>query len=558
MQSDLIANHKDRIHAELLLARLRQLDGEDAATSLDQADDAIARLESRLADVSLSDAALVRESDAHRESAVLYLALASGLGDEERIFRAMQLANISELARRQDFARDGSDQDGDAQTLRNELLDLARQQAELSARLDQARIDATDTAGELTAELASVAGLQQVAERALLEEHPDFVARYRPVPVALADLRTRLGADEILVAPVEGDLQGWLVRVSADGVASHALEMDNIAASVATLRAAVDAPQTLASFPQEEAHALFAALFPDGVAGVDRVLVYGGRSLATLPLGMLVTEAYTGDLRRAPWLARMVGSQTIGNLALFSRADAQSQTEAGRRFVGVGGIALPGSDGGERLAGLFRSGRPDATTIADLPELPGAAGELNRIAASFPPSARTLMIGPDASEARFKAADLQDIAVLAFATHGLVAGELADLWEPALLLRPGEGDSGDDGLLGASEIAGLAIDADWVILSACNTAAGSSPGAPSFGGLAAAFAQAGARSLLLSHWRVRDDAAAYLSARTVEIAAQGRDRAEALRQAQVELMENRTVADAGHPSVWAPFILIEN
>ena len=121
----------------------------------------------------------------------------------------------------------------------------------------------------------------------------------------------------------------------------------------------------------------------------------------------------------------------------------------------------------------------------------------------------------------------------------------------------GEG-SGEDGLLGASEIARLRLDADLVILSACNTAAGLDGQAPVYSGLATAFAQAGARSLMLSHWRVRDDAAARLTVGTVEGMAAGLDRPEALRRAQLSLMGDSDVAGAAHPAIWAPFVIIEN
>jgi CHAT domain-containing protein len=97
-----------------------------------------------------------------------------------------------------------------------------------------------------------------------------------------------------------------------------------------------------------------------------------------------------------------------------------------------------------------------------------------------------------------------------------------------------------------------------VILSACNTAAGDGTGGAVYSGLATAFTLAGAKALLLSHWRVRDDAAARLSVDTVRGAGRGLDRAEALRRAQVRMLGDRRLADSAHPAIWAPFVLIEN
>src|SRR4029079_13630546 len=95
-----------------------------------------------------------------------------------------------------------------------------------------------------------------------------------------------------------------------------------------------------------------------------------------------------------------------------------------------------------------------------------------------------------------------------FATHGLVAGDLSGLAEPALVLTPpAAGSDTHDGSHTASEIAVLKLNADWVVLSACNTAAGSTEGAEALSGLARAFFYAGARSLLVSHWSVFSTAA---------------------------------------------------
>lgn len=149
---------------------------------------------------------------------------------------------------------------------------------------------------------------------------------------------------------------------------------------------------------------------------------------------------------------------------------------------------------------------------------------------------------------------LKDYRVLHFATHGLVAGELNGLDEPALVLSPPDAASeADDGLLTAAEVAGLSLAAEWVVLSACNTAAGSDVGADALSGLARAFFFAGARGLLVSHWAVNSNAAVILTTQT--FAALGRDagigRAEALRRTMLSM-----IAAGDPPAHWAPFILV--
>ena len=150
-----------------------------------------------------------------------------------------------------------------------------------------------------------------------------------------------------------------------------------------------------------------------------------------------------------------------------------------------------------------------------------------------------------------------------FATHGLIAGEAAQLGkgraEPALVLSPPEHPTEeDDGLLTASEVAGLKLDADWVVLSACNTAAGEEAGAEALSGLARAFFYAGARALLVSHWPVQSYAATMLTSRTFAEMRKFREagRAEAFRRAMLALIGEESRPWTAHPSVWAPFTVI--
>ena len=192
-----------------------------------------------------------------------------------------------------------------------------------------------------------------------------------------------------------------------------------------------------------------------------------------------------------------------------------------------------------------------------MPELPKAEAELRQIETAFGSDFSTVLTGGAATEKAVREMGLASYSVIAFATHGLVSGELKGLSEPALVFTPPDLPVAEnDGLLTATEISQMTITADWVILSACNSGGGRNNSSPTYSGLARAFRLAGARSLLLSHWEVRDDAAALLTINTVKNAASGMDRAEALRQAQLELMSDPSVPGAAHPAIWAPFILI--
>jgi CHAT domain len=156
------------------------------------------------------------------------------------------------------------------------------------------------------------------------------------------------------------------------------------------------------------------------------------------------------------------------------------------------------------------------------------------------------------------AAKLDAYRVVYFATHGLVAGDVKGLGEPSLALTlPAKPNSLDDGLLTASEVSGLKLNADWVVLSACNTAARQTAGAEALSGLARAFFYVGARALLVSHWSVASDAATRLTTST--FAAMAADpkagRAEAPRQAMLAYMNDASNPNA-RPAFWGPFSVI--
>ena len=153
---------------------------------------------------------------------------------------------------------------------------------------------------------------------------------------------------------------------------------------------------------------------------------------------------------------------------------------------------------------------------------------------------------------------LAQYRVVHFAAHGALSGEIENTSEPGLILTPPKEQSDeDDGYLSASEIATLKLDADWVIVSACNTAAGGSDNAEALSGLARAFFYAGTRALLVSHWSV--DSAATVKLITQAVGATARDtrvgRAEALRRAMLAMIDKGEERDA-HPALWAPFIVV--
>jgi CHAT domain-containing protein len=210
--------------------------------------------------------------------------------------------------------------------------------------------------------------------------------------------------------------------------------------------------------------------------------------------------------------------------------------------------------------------RGSLANVADIKgqvPLPETADELCAVADGVQAdTARDIHLGSRATEREVKrlsdSGDLAKYRLVHFATHGTLAGELKGTHEPGLILTPPEtATDDDDGYLSASEIASLKLDADWVVLSACNTAAGGATNAEALSGLGRAFIYAGARSLLVSHWAVDSDATVKLI--TGAVSEMSRDpkvgRSDAMRRSMLALIDKGSNEEA-HPAYWAPFVVV--
>ena len=221
-------------------------------------------------------------------------------------------------------------------------------------------------------------------------------------------------------------------------------------------------------------------------------------------------------------------------------------------FAARGGMALTETHG--KTA--------DASFLRRQPPLPETADELCAVASDLGADPAEIRLGARATEREVKrlseSGQLAKYRIVHFATHGALAGQVTGNTEPGLVMTPPDSPSeGDDGYLTASEIAALRLDADWVILSACNTAAGDFKGAEALSGLARAFFYAQARALLVSHWAVNSDATVKLITSAVRTLRRHPriGRAEALRRAMLAMIDGGE-PEEGHPSFWAPFVLV--
>lgn len=335
-------------------------------------------------------------------------------------------------------------------------------------------------------------------------------------------------------------------------------------------------------FDTAAAHALWRDLFggiEPALAQKSHLILVPPADLLDLPFAALVTSPEPPDsLGEVAWMIRRHAISVLPSVAGLKTLRRQAGGGALAPFLGVGDPAIGqgGAIACDALGSIaMRSAAPTASVvdasptgladvgaIAALPRLPDAACEVAAIAGAIGPPSR-LLLGAAATETAIKAMDasgeLAGYRTIVFATHGLIAGEAGAAAPGLVLTPPAEASLADDGLLTSAEIATLRLDAELVVLSACNTAAGERGDAEGLSGLARAFFHAGARSLLVTHWAVYSEAAVMIStgalARLREDPSLGH--AEALRQATLAILDapgqSRMRLD---PAFWAAFTIV--
>jgi CHAT domain-containing protein/tetratricopeptide (TPR) repeat protein len=359
----------------------------------------------------------------------------------------------------------------------------------------------------------------------------------------------------------------------------------------------VKEPPTPLPFGHARAHKLYQGLFGEvqDLIKSKHLLIVPSGPLTQLPFQVLVIKQPTSsDDRVVAWLARDHAITVLPAVSSLRALRRVARPSAARRpMIGVGNPVLDGPDsrsaGRAKLARAtqrcpetlgrwrvtasdhranvtrvdMRGGLADVAHLKALAPLPETASELCSVAHDVNADvARDIRLGSQATEREVKrlsaSGELAKYRMVHFATHGALAGELDGAHEPGLILTPpATATEEDDGYLSASEIAALKLDADWVVLSACNTAAGGATNAEALSGLGRAFIYAGARSLLVSHWAVYSEATVKLI--TGAVGAMARDpkvgRAEAMRRSMLALIDKGSKEEA-HPSFWAPFVVV--
>lgn len=429
-------------------------------------------------------------------------------------------------------------------------------------------------------ELAALDQRLKEQDALIVQRFPQYQELLGLGSLPLEEARAMLGADEALLSYLVDERATYLIALNRSRIEFLKLEIgrDELRSIVKNLREHLDSSGDRADrnlrrpYPVVESYQLYRRVVAPAEAvlrGVSSVMVVPDDALLSLPFGALVAETSgapvrdTASLAQVGWLARryaftvLPSDTSLRAIRRFARPPVGSEA-----FAGFGDPLLRGDVRQTRrasLAQLFPRGPvADVNEVRRLPPLPDSRDGLYAVADLLQAERTDVHVQADATETSVKRMNLSSYAIVAFSTHGFLGGESRSAAEPALVLTPPErGTELDDGLLTASEVAQLKLNTDWLLLSACTTAAADgTPGAEGLPSLSRAFFHAGSRSLLLSHWTAPSDVVLKLTTRTLRESARGASRAEALQRSMFALMNGEDRIEYVHPMYWAAFTVV--
>ncbi len=456
---------------------------------------------------------------------------------------------------------------GEAGAASSTLPDIAAQMRHRIAVLDKQR-------GELQARIK--AGF------------PGYERLVRPLPPQLDEIAARLTGDEALwvLMPDAVGVNVWAIKQEQGRAVARfhraALDQQRLQQVVGALRGSLESLGSqgkLLPFNDALAYQLYRDLLgPLAAEMADRRqwMFAASGPLAHLPFAVLQTQPRQAD--QSAWLIRQVSLSQVPSVGAWLSLRMLPRRQMPQQMLMAWGdpvfnpaLAGPASGGSIRNLGLrgaspvedLERALPDGAKLYhSIPPLPETRDELQELARVLKADAGSdLVLGAQATRASVLKANqsgqLAQRKVIAFATHGLMAGELPNLTQPALALAA-DGSEKQNALapvLTLEDVLGLKLNADWVVLSACNTAAADGRAEEALSGLARGFFYAGSRSLLVTHWAVESESAKELTTRTFGHFTSNPQapKGVSLREAMLQVMSDSRYA---HPAFWAPYVLV--
>jgi len=423
------------------------------------------------------------------------------------------------------------------------------------------------TLADIDKQIAQANAALQQDDLAVQAAAPNFGQLVQQV-VSAADVLKALRPDEGFLGITSTPSRTWLffLHGGAIQVASSHVSDAGMTQWVKSVLASIEPGDNgLPPYDMADASSIYQNTlgpFASDMAQVHELVIAPSGALMALPFSLLPTgKASADNLAGAPWLVRQANLAYVPAAANFvSLRKIEGSSAAKSPWFGFGDFQ-PVTLGQAQATYNPATCGESAAEFAGLPHLPYAALELQAGAAIFGATPADELLGPDFTVPNVEAADLKDFRILHFATHALLPTDLPCQNQPAIVTSAPQGaTSANDALLDTGDVTNLHLDADLVILSACNTGGGEA-GGEALSGLARSFFYAGARALMVTQWSVNDQVSAYIVADTLARLHAGTDGGPAgsLRAAQLALIASAgsgTSANLADPFFWAAFDVI--
>ncbi len=471
------------------------------------------------------------------------------------------------------------------QDAKNEIKGL---RAFLQGDAGDAQSTLPDIAAQIRSRINSLEKDRSQFQAQIKAGFPDYERLVRPLPPSLEDISLRLMPDEamLVLMPDTTGTNVWAVKKENGQVQAKfhraTINANQLTRTVTTLRKSLESIATqgrTTKYDDSLAYQTYQALIePLGDVLNDRNqwIVAASGALARLPFAVLQTEN-PSKVAKPAWLISKASLTQVPSVSawLSLRSLPRRQLPAQALLAWGDPVFDPGL-GKSEVAGAVRNVNFTRAVNNDLdkdlpsgdkiyhsiPALPETRDELNDLAKALQADPqRDLILGTKATKQSVMKANsdglLAQKKVIVFATHGLMAGDLPHLLQPALALAADGSESRNalGPLLTLDDVLSLKLNADWVVLSACNTAAADGKAEEALSGLARGFFYAGSRSMLVTHWAVESESAKELTTKTFAhfTANPTAPKAESLRSAILQVMADPKF---GHPAFWAPYVLV--
>ena len=495
-----------------------------------------------------------------------------------------------------------------------QLATLARQEQDLQRRINTlsdlltgllsapANQQLPGVQAKLKTDIDTFKAQRDPIKKEIEKKFPEYAELVDPKPATVERTQKLLKPDEVLVSWYFADTVGYVWAISKDAPVQFVqlpIGRVQIAKEVAQLRKALDpgvsSVEEIPPFDVVLANQLYQQILApveSALKGKKVLIVVPHAELGQLPLSVLVTKATTqptkagtpfAGYKTVPFLTKDIAIAQIPSVTALTALRSLPEGDPNRKsFVGFGDPYFSASQEkqadkakGTQLAtrgiplalrSAPKTSGVSSAELALLPRLPDTSLEIEDIAKVVGAGPDDIFLHKQASVKQVMSMDLSNRKVVMFSTHGLVPGELNGLTQPALALSSPDvtGDK-DDGLLTMDKVIGLKLNADWVVLSACNTAAGEGAASEAVSGLGRAFFFAGTKALLVSNWPVDSVASRQLMTDLFKRQQDNKTLAkpEALRQAMLAQIDQGGVKEGStvkysyaHPLFWAPFMVV--